>query len=232
MKEESKNKWNLSVVGGINYLNSITKGSSIDKNLENNSIDHNFSYNFGVYLNYDANEKFSFRVGIHKLQMNYRTTRILIEEPQIQLGSLTQINGISTQYTGTINSIFNNDSHINITQKIIYIEVPTELKYRLKNNHNYKLDLIAGYSTLFLQNNSIYGDSNNTKKFKIGTTDNVSKVNLSMNLGISNQFELSNNLFLNLELNYKQYLNTYNKNNMNLAPFMINLQTGLTYKVQ
>lgn len=88
---------------------------------------------------------------------------------------------------------------------------------------------MAGYSQLFIQKSGIFGASTNTKKFKMGSSNNVYDVNVSLNLGISNRLKLTNKLFLDVELNYKNYFRTYNSNT-NLKPFTVNFQTGITYE--
>lgn len=229
-KEKTEKRWSISLVNGVNYLNTNNKRSAI--NNVNSPITQNkensFTHSFGIYVNYDINKKITFRLGLQRLVMDFNTRNIPNNIPQVS--SILGINEISSDLINTnLMSLLNNDASFNIKEQINYVEIPIEFKYRLfKKIPNLKL--ISGFSYLFVSSNTIYVYSKNTEKFIIGSSKNLKDSTLSFNIGINHDFQLSSKFFLNVELNYKQYFNTFDFNQLNLENRIINLQTGITYK--
>lgn len=222
------NEWSVSIVNGVNYLNTNIENTSLNANTSKNSKENSFNYSFGFYINYRFNKTMMFRFGLHKLTMNFNTPNIANNNTEIS-SILTPNDVIPELINEDFISLFNNDSNINIREEINYLEIPIELKYSfLKKVPD--LNLITGFSYLHLTNNTIYGHSKNTKELKIGSSSSISKSSFSFNIGINKDFNLGQNLTLNLTLNHKQYFNIFQYNKFNLNTRIINLQTGLTYK--
>ena len=229
-KETFKEKLSLTLNGGINYLTSYSEGNSLNSSLINNKTSERLSFNIGVFLNYKLIDKLYFRIGAQHLKLNYTTNNIRINGPGTQLYSISNIIGIESDYSAMdISTLFNGHDFIQLTESTTYIEIPIEFTYIFYENKKYDVGLILGYSQLFLDKTEISGASNNTSEFLIGNSKDVNNTNFSLNLGITNRIKLQKNLILNLELNCKNYFGTYTTNSINLSPFIINFQTGITY---
>ncbi|WP_299617639.1 hypothetical protein [uncultured Tenacibaculum sp.] len=219
-----KSKWSITATSGLNTFYFYSKGNSIDQNLTENDREENTSETIGFYLNYELSKRTTIRLGVQKLSLTYRTKNIATNNIQNLTNPFQNVNAFDTEISR--NFLTTNQS-INIREELSYLEIPLEFKYALLNKR-IRMNLISGYSLLYLSDNKIYGDSNTFKEFQLGTSRTASRTNLSLNLGFDTYVPLTSSLSLGLELTYKQYFNTYNASNV--SPFSIHLQTGLTYK--
>lgn len=229
-KETLKERLSVTLNGGLNYLGSYSEGNSFNSSLVNNKTSNRLSYNIGFYLNYKLSNKLHFRIGAHHLKLNYTTNNIQINGSEAQLYSINSIIGIDSDYAGMdILSLFNNDEFIELTESSTYIEVPLEFTYIFQESKKNKFGFILGYSQLFLDKTEVLGASTNTPEFLIGSSNRVNNTKFSLNLGATSTIKLQKYLMLNLELNCKNYFGRYTTNSIDLSPFVINFQTGITY---
>jgi hypothetical protein len=115
-----------------------------------------------------------------------------------------------------------------LSQEFGYIEVPLELKYNLTNG-KVGLNLVGGFSTLFLNKNTISYETGNMSA-KIGEANNLNDVNFSGNLGLDVDYEINKQLFFNLSPMVKIQTNTFSSNSGNFKPYVIGVYTGLNYR--
>ncbi|MFD0993757.1 hypothetical protein [Tenacibaculum geojense] len=226
-------KTSVSINNGINYFNSYSINNSLNNNLANNPNSKKLSYNFGLYINFQLKDIYSIRIGAQYLSLNRNINNININSNSPQLISFREINNLNSEYINSnLEFLFNNDQNISLNETIKYLEVPVEFGYTFYNSEKSNFKILLGYSQLFLRSAEIWGSSPNTNNFFIGELKSVSKTNISINFGVLNKIKLYDNFYLYLELNYKNYLNTYNTKAINSKPFNINFQTGFIFDLK
>ena len=87
----------------------------------------------------------------------------------------------------------------------------------------------GGMSTLFLTENSISinGDDGN---MQIGKASNLNNVHFSSNIGLGLSYSIMKNFQLNVEPSLRYQINTYNKNSTDFTPYVVGVNTGISYK--
>lgn len=116
----------------------------------------------------------------------------------------------------------------NLTQNYGYIEIPFELKYNFSSRKEFKTQLVAGFSSLFLNKNILLLNTENHSQE--GKALNLNTLNFSGNLGFDFNYHLNKNWSLHLNPMLKVQLNTFHKEANNFAPFYMGLYTGVHYK--
>jgi len=108
-----------------------------------------------------------------------------------------------------------------------YIEVPLELSYALVNKR-FGVDIIAGMSTLFLNQNEVTMLSDGLKT-DLGEANNLNKTHFSSNIGLGIKYRLFKSIQANFEPKFKYQINTFSKNDGDFKPYFFGLYTGLSY---
>lgn len=228
-----KTPWNITVSFIPTYYGTISKGSSLDADLKNNTKTEHFTFNYGLFFNYNIDDNFSMRTGISKTTLNYTTKDISTIDGNGNTISIYNISAISPDnnalISGKIDTFLNNNEKINLTQTVDYIEIPLEVVYKLGKN-KISFNTITGFSYLILSGNTIEGFSKNTENFKIGIANNLNQMNFSVNLGGGIRYRINNRMNLNLNSVFKYQLITYEKNYGSFKSFSIGLQTGVNYE--
>jgi len=234
IEASDKSKWSLTASAIPTYYGSITKGSSLDENLKNNPKNNQFSFSYGAFINYEASEQITLRTGVLITKLNYTTNHISTTNTNGNTISIYDISAIKPDANPTnsdrINSLLNSNDNFSLTQKISYIEIPLEVKYSFKNNKKSNFSLIAGFSYFLLDTNIIEAFAKNTNTFKIGEANNLNDTSISINLGTGFKYSILKKLSLNIDAVFKYQLMSLDNKNSNNNPFILGLQSGLTYK--
>lgn len=247
-KQELKiNRWQLTSNVAPVFLGSISKGSPIDSILVNNSKSYNTNIGFGLGISYAVNSKVSVRTGLNKVNMSYNTNDILFFAA-IQSRPLTSVTPTASSSKIQIQSNVSNNPNASLsentllpfenalsrqsagslTQEIGYLEMPMEMTYTVVNK-KFGLRVIAGFSTLFLQDNSITIVSN-TGNTPLGEANNLNNINFSSNLGLGIKYSFMKSFEFNIEPTIKYQLNTFSSNAGNFQPYIIGVYSGISYK--
>jgi len=248
-KQESKiNRWQLTSNVAPVFLGSISNGSPIDSVLVNNSKSYNTSVGFGIGVSYAVNSKLSVRTGLNKLNMSYNTNDILfftgIESKTLKNVSPTASSGLIQIQSNVVNNNQNvspsettmlpfensisqkNKGYLN--QDIGYLEMPMELTYAVIDK-KFGLKVIGGFSTLFLQDNSITIVSDNRNTL-LGEANNLSNIHFSTNLGLGMKYNFMKSFEFNIEPTVKYQLNTFSSNGGDFRPYIFGIYSGISYK--
>lgn len=110
-----------------------------------------------------------------------------------------------------------------LTQEISYIELPLEVKYAITNK-KISLNGIGGISYLFLNNNTIYAETDNGFKYKIGETSRMFDRTFGINLGLEIDYKITKRLKFNIEPMLKYNLKTSDNDVTN--PISISVLSG------
>ena len=116
----------------------------------------------------------------------------------------------------------------NLSQKYGYIEIPIEIKYNLLGTKKFNAQVVAGFSSLFLNKNEV--NFNTQFMSKSGKANNLNHINFSGNLGFDFNYSLNKKWSLNLSPMFKAQLNTFSKDSNGFSPFNLGAYSGVKYK--
>ena len=248
-KQESKqNRWQLTSNVAPLFLGSFSGGSPIDSALVNNSKTYNTRVGFGLGINYAVNSKLKIRTGFNKLNMSYNTNDVFYYA-SMQTRYLDGLSPSGAGYTLQVESavpnpsstllisendllafeqaiVQKNEGYIN--QEIGYLEMPLEMSYAIIEKR-FGLKIISGFSTLFLQDNSISIVSNN-RTTVLGRANNLNPIHFSTNIGLGIKYAFMKSFEFNVEPTFKYQLNTFRSNDGNFKPYVFGIYSGISYK--
>lgn len=232
----NQERWAIAPVFAVLKSNSFSNTSPIDANLDNSTKGEN-SFSYGVQVAYKISKKWTIQSGIHLQEMSYSNN-------QIAVFSSAQGSSSTTEFTseGSFSFDVNNTENIdfsansltnaisysgNLTQNYGYIEIPFELKYNFSSRKEFKTQLVAGFSSLFLNKNSILLSTEN--RSQEGKATNLNEINFSGNLGIDLNYTINANWSMHINPMFKAQLNTFSEKSNGFSPFNIGVYTGLKY---
>ncbi|MUU79015.1 hypothetical protein [Winogradskyella endarachnes] len=243
-EEDNQSRWSIAPNVAPVYFNSLGKGSSLDKQFNDNEKSSDVNMSYGIAGSYNISKKLKIRAGINSLSLNQATSDVYAftgaetaargvdaefrnitfngNEQHVSLMSTTMLNRSSTP------ELFNTKSAGIIDQKFSFIEIPLELEYRVLDK-KFGINVIGGFSTFFLSNNEIYADVNGSSTL-IGEANNINDTSFSANFGLGMDYSLSKQWNINLEPTFKYQINTFNNTTGDFKPFFIGVYTGLSYK--
>jgi len=246
LKQESKrNRWQLSSTVAPIFLGSISNGSPIDSTLSRNSKSFTSNVGFGVGVSYSVNKKFSIRTGLNKVNMSYDTNNILFFTG-IQSQNLRNVNRVASSRMIHIQSAVSTNSNSpsetellpfentltnqnrgNLRQEMGYLEMPMEMTYNLFDK-KFGLKIIGGFSTLFLQDNSLTLLSNEGATL-LGKANNLNDIHFSTNIGLGVKYNFLKSFQFNVEPTFKYQLNTFSNSAGNFRPYIFGIYSGVSY---
>jgi len=221
LKSSKLKRLSVTTTAGALYFDDLSGGSGIDEQFANNSSSSEISSSYGINFGYQLSKKIKIRTGIS----------------QIKLVSNTQ----NVAYSAIINSVVidgpefsNNPAEGNqfsdfgqVNQNIGFIEVPSEVEYLIIDK-KFGINLIGGFSTLFLNKNKISINTENSNT-DLGKVKNLSEISFTANAGLGLNYKISPQFHFNLEPIFKYQLNTF-KNTKNFNPYYFGVYSGLRFK--
>jgi len=245
-EETNLSKWLIKPNVSPIYYSSLNGGNNIDQSLASNSSESNITMAYGVNFAYAISEKFKVRSGVSKVNMSYNVNNIAYSAGvnSIQLEGITtspaneaieiiSLDNSSPKPTTISSGEFDRSTNSTFTegalnQQLGYLEVPVEIEYALVDKR-FGVNIIGGASTLFLNNNDVYIDSQDSH-LSLGEANNLNKVSFTTNVGLGFDYSISKSFDLNLEPTFKYQLNTYNNNINNFKPYFFGVYTGFSFK--
>lgn len=235
-------RWSLAPNIAPVYFNSLGNGSSIDAQFVDNSKEGDINMSYGIKGAYAISSKFTIRAGINKVNLGYSTNDIMAFSESSTSSTLSRtLQHVDTKddasiYLSANNISLNNGPEIlsikeqgSINQELGFIEVPIEIAYNVIDS-KIGVNLIGGFSTLFLSDNDVYSVVNSGSRTRLGEASNINDMSYSANFGIGVNYNISNQLRFNLEPTFKYQINTFNDTSGNFQPFFIGVYTGLSFK--
>jgi len=248
-EKEVIDRWSVTPNVSPVYYNTLGKGSSINEQFNNNSKSGQLNMSYGVKAGYAITDKLSIRSGVNKIDVGYNTNDVIIyqslgvSDNSLPLASNSQalrnidlkedVQGI-TIFSGEslafaqVPSVVADNLQSSLDQEITFIEVPLEIEYKISDK-NMDVSLIAGFSTLFLTENSVYADFNDERRL-LGEANNINNVSYSANFGVGLGLKISEKINLNFEPNFKYQINAFNNTSGDFKPYIIGVNTGLKIK--
>lgn len=235
-KERKENRWQVTPNIAPIYFSSTSNGSPLDEKLAANEKTYGTNYSYGVGVNYALNKKLSIRSGVNSFTTDYDTNEIVFYQnanasrmqnvnPTLQ-GSLIQIDPLANvnfsfgrlvqeKFEGTLN------------QRTGYIEMPVEVSYKLVSR-KFGVDLIGGFSTLFLTQNDVYLRTPGIN-MKIGEASNLNDIHFSTNIGLGLKYNFLKRFDARVEPLFKYQLNTYSSGAGGFKPYIFGIYSGISY---
>ena len=244
-KEEQPKRWNISPNVAPVYFNSLGKGSSIDNQFVNNGKSGEVNMSYGISGSYAINDKIKIRAGVNKVNLGYSTDGVTalrnVNSFNMDPDRLALLNinfkGQENMDAYMSTSSFDKASapqfvvsnpRGSLEQQFGYIEVPLEIEYNILNS-KFGMNLIGGFSTLFLNNNEIYSVLDNQRSL-LGDANNINTTSYSANLGLGLNYNISQTLKLNIEPMFKYQINTFNNTSGDFRPYFIGVYSGFSFK--
>jgi hypothetical protein len=242
-KEKQLNRWSISPNVAPVYFNSLGEGSTIHSQFVQNGKSTEVNMSYGIGGSYAVNDKLKIRAGINKVNLGYGTSDVV---------TFNDADGMMASNAGLRNIKFNNQSQdetyisaqsVNfasapeafktnlkgsLDQQFGYIEVPLEVEYSIINK-KFGLNVIGGFSTLFLNENEIYSVVEGNRTL-LGEANNINDMSYSANFGLGLNYHISDKIKLNLEPMFKYQINTFNNTSGDFQPYFIGVYSGFSFK--
>lgn len=240
-EKEKRNRWGVMSIVAPVYFNSLTNGSPLGNQFAENTKTFKPSVSYGVGVGYAITDKLNVRAGINNLNFEYNTNDVFysstlnaVANDNTNLSRNANGQGIvfidkskvASLSTDVENVVINTKGILN--QQINFIEMPVELSYKLIDN-KFSVDVIGGFSSLFLNQNSVSLISNGMT-MEIGEASNLNNVHFSGNLGLGIKYNFLRSFEASFNPMIKHQINTYKNNSGNFNPYFIGLYSGLIYK--
>ena len=242
-EKEKRSKWAVNSFVSPIFFNSFANGSPISNEFASNEKTFNNSTSYGVGVSYNVNKRLSVKTGVSNLNLDYDTENIAFYssfEDQSKISNTNIERNSNGKYLvlkhekdiskSVIENqmIPSNQNSGKLNQKTQYVEVPLELSYAILNK-KIGIAIKGGMSTLFLTENVI-SISGNDGNMQIGKASNLNNVHFSSNLGLGFSYNFMKNFQVNVEPTLKYQINTFNKNAEDFSPYVIGVNTGISYK--
>ncbi|OAB80187.1 outer membrane beta-barrel protein [Cochleicola gelatinilyticus] len=242
IKNTPTQRWNVAPNIAPVYYSSLGNGSSVDPMFEDNSQGGNTSISYGVNISYNITDRLSVRSGISNVDLSYSTNDVVAAEGP---GSVA-LRGVNHNGNTNIITAFDKGNVPTsngaegfgmiipkaggaigeLNQDISYFEVPLELKYALLNKR-FGINVIGGFSTLFLGNNEVSVRSGDFESV-LGEANNLSSVSFTSNVGLGFGYSISKKFKFNIEPMFKYQLNPYTDSSVNFKPYYVGIYSGLS----
>ncbi|WP_136668506.1 PorT family protein [Flavobacterium sp. H122] len=180
-------------------------------------------YGFSLRTEY---KKIGYKVGVSKINLKISSH---LNNPEI-IPNYNNIELNQNVTSTTIQEDYENDTEIELIQKISYYEIPFEVTYSIfKNKDKFNSNIFTGFSLMINDDNSLSLKSREKNEKKIGTLKNLSHSNISYNIGIGLSYKIHKQFYFECNPVFKYYLSTL-KENKGVKPYSLSLQTGIAYK--
>ena len=240
-EKDKRKRWNVIPVLGVSNSGRFSKNTTTlgslravtypEKYFDDNQSSGLISNILGFNVVFRATNRMSIQTGIISKELRFITEGLFLTEfiPDVNPTNIVYNPGVEVRFTNTpeIGGVYSESS--SLTQTIVYMEMPFELKYRMFGNLKFNTNFIGGFSFLYLNKNEIRAKSNLLSR-SIGKADNILTTSLSVNLGLDIEYHLSKRFVFNSAFMFKKHYNTYLNYGNEAAPYTIGMHAGIGYK--
>jgi len=221
IKTTMSKRLSVTTTAGALYFDNLSGGSGIDEQFANNNSSSEITTSYGINFGYQISRKIKIRTGISQINLVSNTQNVayfsLINSRVIE-GSVL----FDSSSNGTGAAVFGK-----VNQNIGFIEVPSEVEYLIVDK-KFGINLIGGFSTLFLNKNKI---SINTENYNtdLGKVKNLNEISFTANAGLGISYKISPQFHFNMEPIFKYQLNTF-KDTKNFNPYYFGIYSGFSFQ--
>lgn len=239
--KEKRRRWNVIPVLGVSNSGRFSKNTTTlgsqravtypEKYFDDNQSSGLISNILGFNVVFRATNRISIQTGIISKELRFITEGLFLTEfiPDVNPTNIVYNPGVEVRFTNSpeIGGAYSEST--SLTQTIVYMEMPFELKYRMFGSLKFNTNFIGGFSFLYLNKNEIRAKSNLLSR-SIGKADNILTTSLSVNLGLDIEYHLSKRFVFNSAFMFKKHYNTYLNYGNEAAPYTIGMHAGIGYK--
>ncbi len=202
------------------------------------------AYTGGLAVNYIISDKISFQSGLYYFKQGQEISNfdVLSNEAALDNSITTTSNSGTIEFNST--DVITNNNPIrqieldannriaqfdeSLVQKFGFIEIPLILKYKILSK-GLDIYLLGGLNANILINNHVFIGQNNNNS--VGYTEGINSLIYKSTLGLSLEYPISDNFYLNLSPIIKHQLNPINKNNSGtVRTNFFEYKTGISYR--
>lgn len=239
--KEKRRRWNVIPVLGVSNSGRFSKNTTTlgsqravtypEKYFDDNQSSGLISNILGFNVVFRATNRISIQTGIISKELRFITEGLFLTEfiPDVNPTNIVYNPGVEVRFTNSpeIGGAYSEST--SLTQTIVYMEMPFELKYRMFGSLKFNTNFVGGFSFLYLNKNEIRAKSNLLSR-SIGKADNILTTSLSVNLGLDIEYHLSKRFVFNSAFMFKKHYNTYLNYGNEAAPYTIGMHAGIGYK--
>ena len=239
--KEKRRRWNIIPVLGVSNSGRFSKNTTTlgsqravtypEKYFDDNQSSGLISNILGFNVVFRATNRISIQTGIISKELRFITEGLFLTEfiPDVNPTNIVYNPGVEVRFTNTpeIGGAYSEST--SLTQTIVYMEMPFELKYRMFGSLKFNTNFVGGFSFLYLNKNEIQAKTNLLSR-SIGKADNILTTSISVNLGLDIEYHLSKRLVFNSAFMFKKHYNTYLNYGNEAAPYTIGMHAGIGYK--
>lgn len=213
---EHSGKFSITPMVGAIYYGKMGNGNSLDDAFSNNSNPGKVTMAYGFVLAYQLSDKLKIRSGLNEVSLSSITLDVdnVSAVNSAALGGNPESSMYIPAGRGTLN------------QELGFLEIPLELEYALVNK-KLGINLIAGASTFFLQENEVQLNSA-VLRANLGPARNLNRTSYSANLGLGVRYLFFPRFHFHLDPVFKYQLNTY-EDVPNVKPYQIGVYSGIRF---
>jgi hypothetical protein len=240
-EKDKRKRWNIIPVLGVSNSGRFSKNTTTlgsqravtypEKYFDDNQSSGLISNILGFNVVFRATNRISIQTGIISKELRFITEGLFLTEfiPDVNPTNIVYNPGVEVRFTNTpeIGGVYSEST--SLTQTIVYMEMPFELKYRMFGNLRFNTNFVGGFSFLYLNKNEIRAKSNLLSR-SIGKADNILTTSISVNLGLDIEYHLSKRFVFNSAFMFKKHFNTYLNYGNEAAPYTIGMHAGIGYK--
>jgi len=241
LNDPGKKRWSISPTLAPVYYNTLGNGSPIHSQFAENSKSGEVNMSYGVNVDYAVSKKLSIRSGINRVNYGYSTNNVEFTSsispqalPTIKYApaargievadNIASAAAVQASETTLENAVFEGA----MNQRFGYVEVPLEVKYRMLDK-KLGVNLIGGVSSLLLTNNNVTLESGGLAT-EMGEANNLNTFNISTNIGLGLDYQMSEKIRLNVEPMFKYQLNTFSNDAGGFRPYSLGVYTGFSFR--
>jgi len=221
IKTTMSKRLSVTTTAGALYFDNLSGGSGIDEQFANNNSSSEITTSYGINFGYQISRKIKIRTGISQINLVSNTQNVayfsLINSRVIE-GSVL----FDSSSNGTGAAVFGK-----VNQNIGFIEVPSEVEYLIVDK-KFGINLIGGFSTLFLNKNKISINTENSNT-DLGKVKNLNEISFTANAGLGLSYKISPQFHFNMEPIFKYQLNTF-KDTKNFNPYYFGIYSGFSFQ--
>lgn len=225
-------------------FNSFVGNSMLADEMSQYSTENSITLAYGVKAAYSLSPKLKIRAGVSMVGMEQITKNVPLEvqvSGQNSLASIDRINNINYQGSVRIDnptaaSIMVEDElsgkmgYGNMQQQTSYVEIPLEAELSLFQTNSIGISATGGGSTWVLSKNKIYVHTDDYTQ-ELGKANNLNNVTFSANAGLKFDLNLTDNVKLNVEPNFRYLVNPVN-NIEKYNPYTVGVNAGISVSLK
>ena len=239
----SNKKWSVGPSVAPVYFSASGEGSPVHSTFASNSKSGNVDLSYGLTVAYEIGKKLKIRSGVHRVNYGYDTNDVVFTSSldgsislidNIDYSNASQNIVVESRDKGSLSldkaEVASSSAVLDgkMVQQLGYLEIPLELNYSLIDK-KFSVDLIGGFSSLFLMDNSVMLESEGLVT-EVGEANNANSVNFSTNVGVGFNYEFTPKVQLNVEPVFKYQLNTFSDTAGSFRPFSVGVYSGVRFK--